>query len=191
MIRALLYTDRPTVCTVLHHACIGILGLPMGKPQQNLATIGTVRQSHTYVCSDCDTATPRFIARLAPLWSSTSVSTLTLDQTMMKESKQQEEKKNDGREERGRKVGLSLSRIQSPHPFTSHDESLPPSSLHERAKLLDRPIIPGCILQHGLYPIQRQRSQIREHPFNELQERNPARGIRKYVKEGNTTLTFQ
>jgi len=38
VIRALLYTDRPIVCTVLHHAYIGILGLPMGKPQARFPT---------------------------------------------------------------------------------------------------------------------------------------------------------
>lgn len=53
------------------------------------------------------------------------------------------------------------------HPSTTQGRP----SLSKRCKLLDCLIITRCVFQHHLYPIKRKRTQVRQHPFDEL-ERN-------------------
>jgi len=58
--------------------------------------------------------------------------------------------------------------IQSPHAGLVDHQPLPLRSLHERPELFDRLVITWCELEHRLYPVERHRPQISEHPFNEL-----------------------
>ena len=69
-----------------------------------------------------------------------------------------------------KECGTSLPElpIEAPYAVLNADEAFATRRIHERAELIDCAVIPRRELEHCLYAVQRETTEIRKHTLDEL-----------------------
>ena len=70
--------------------------------------------------------------------------------------------------QRSAKYAISPSPVESPDAVLDVDKTLATGRVHERAKLVQRPVISRRKLEHSLNAVQWKPTQVREHALDEL-----------------------
>lgn len=58
--------------------------------------------------------------------------------------------------------------IEAPNAVLDTDEAFATCRIHERAELIDRPVVPRRELEHRLDAVYREPAEVREHALDEL-----------------------